>query len=221
MSTHLHLQVNGRFLLSLYHRTTERAAFKYPKCYLTVNTFSGLSCRHQYAIIGVKGNTLVTSWCVFSVLLSPNITLQKKKSQWKEAIKRSRKMRTMMTTTIEATLLLATQIPRQLSWWRCQCLIQIMLKWWYFWLASLLISYYCFPHFLFFPLSPVFKHTLAHAQTEELVKALQDLENAASGDAAVRQKIASLPQEVQDVSLLEKITGKAWTAQLGCGQNCW
>lgn len=48
-------------------------------------------------------------------------------------------------------------------------------------------------------------------QTEELVKALQDLENAASGDAAVRQKIASLPQEVQDVSLLEKITGK-WTS---------
>lgn len=45
-------------------------------------------------------------------------------------------------------------------------------------------------------------------QTEELVKALQDLENAASGDAAVRQKIASLPQEVQDVSLLEKITGE-------------
>ncbi|TRY98620.1 hypothetical protein DNTS_005293 [Danionella cerebrum] len=44
--------------------------------------------------------------------------------------------------------------------------------------------------------------------TEELVKALQDLENAASGDAAVRQKIASLPQEVQDVSLLEKITGE-------------
>lgn len=46
-------------------------------------------------------------------------------------------------------------------------------------------------------------------QTEELVKALQDLENAASGDAAVRQKIASLPQEVQDVSLLEKITGES------------
>ncbi|XP_068919608.1 regulation of nuclear pre-mRNA domain-containing protein 1B isoform X1 [Petaurus breviceps papuanus] len=44
--------------------------------------------------------------------------------------------------------------------------------------------------------------------TEELIKALQDLENAASGDATVRQKIASLPQEVQDVSLLEKITDK-------------
>lgn len=58
-------------------------------------------------------------------------------------------------------------------------------------------------------LSPLpFKQTHAHIQTEELVKALQDLENAASGDAAVRQKIASLPQEVQDVSLLEKITGK-------------
>ncbi|KAM9295964.1 LOW QUALITY PROTEIN: regulation of nuclear pre-mRNA domain-containing protein 1B [Gastrophryne carolinensis] len=44
--------------------------------------------------------------------------------------------------------------------------------------------------------------------TDDLIKALQDLENAASGDAAVRQKIASLPQEVQDVSLLEKITDK-------------
>ncbi|XP_050763601.1 regulation of nuclear pre-mRNA domain-containing protein 1B isoform X2 [Gymnogyps californianus] len=42
----------------------------------------------------------------------------------------------------------------------------------------------------------------------DLIKALQDLENAASGDATVRQKIASLPQEVQDVSLLEKITDK-------------
>lgn len=51
--------------------------------------------------------------------------------------------------------------------------------------------------------------TLNCFQTEELVKALQDLENAASGDAAVRQKIASLPQEVQDVSLLEKITGES------------
>ncbi|XP_029362052.1 regulation of nuclear pre-mRNA domain-containing protein 1B isoform X3 [Echeneis naucrates] len=48
----------------------------------------------------------------------------------------------------------------------------------------------------------------ASATQLELVKALQDLENAASGDAAVRQKIASLPQEVQDVSLLEKITDK-------------
>ncbi|XP_070483668.1 regulation of nuclear pre-mRNA domain-containing protein 1A isoform X1 [Equus przewalskii] len=45
-------------------------------------------------------------------------------------------------------------------------------------------------------------------QTLDLVRALQDLENAASGDAAVRQRIASLPVEVQEVSLLDKITDK-------------
>ncbi|XP_056129740.1 regulation of nuclear pre-mRNA domain-containing protein 1B isoform X2 [Lampris incognitus] len=56
--------------------------------------------------------------------------------------------------------------------------------------------------------SPRSTDATATQLTEELVKALQDLENAASGDAAVRQKIASLPQEVQDVSLLEKITDK-------------
>uniref|UniRef100_A0A3P8QUC6 CID domain-containing protein n=1 Tax=Astatotilapia calliptera TaxID=8154 RepID=A0A3P8QUC6_ASTCA len=56
--------------------------------------------------------------------------------------------------------------------------------------------------------SPRNADSTATQLTEELVKALQDLENAASGDAAVRQKIASLPQEVQDVSLLEKITDK-------------
>lgn len=57
-------------------------------------------------------------------------------------------------------------------------------------------------------MSPRNTDATATQLTEELVKALQDLENAASGDAAVRQKIASLPQEVQDVSLLEKITDK-------------
>ncbi|XP_026581021.1 regulation of nuclear pre-mRNA domain-containing protein 1B-like, partial [Pseudonaja textilis] len=50
--------------------------------------------------------------------------------------------------------------------------------------------------------------SVSPGQAEDLIKALQDLENAASGDATVRQKIASLPQEVQDVSLLEKITDK-------------
>ncbi|KAK2094448.1 hypothetical protein P7K49_028186 [Saguinus oedipus] len=44
--------------------------------------------------------------------------------------------------------------------------------------------------------------------TLDLVRALQDLENAASGDAAVHQRIASLPVEVQEVSLLDKITDK-------------
>lgn len=57
-------------------------------------------------------------------------------------------------------------------------------------------------------ISPHNSDISASQLTEELVKALQDLENAASGDAAVRQKIASLPQEVQDVSLLEKIGDK-------------
>ncbi|KAG7275965.1 hypothetical protein CRUP_008453 [Coryphaenoides rupestris] len=61
--------------------------------------------------------------------------------------------------------------------------------------------------------------TAAHL-TEELVKALQDLENAASGDAAVRQKIASLPQEVQDVSLLEKITGEMCVCACACVCAC-
>lgn len=56
--------------------------------------------------------------------------------------------------------------------------------------------------------SPHETDSAAPQLTEDLVKVLQDLENAASGDAAVRQKIASLPQEVQDVSLLEKITDK-------------
>lgn len=44
----------------------------------------------------------------------------------------------------------------------------------------------------------------------DLIRALQELENAASGDAAVHQRIASLPIEVQDVSLLDRITGEGW-----------
>lgn len=40
---------------------------------------------------------------------------------------------------------------------------------------------------------------------EELIKALQELENCPSTDAVVREKIASLPPEVSDISLLEKV----------------
>ncbi|XP_076354834.1 regulation of nuclear pre-mRNA domain-containing protein 1B-like [Tachypleus tridentatus] len=43
---------------------------------------------------------------------------------------------------------------------------------------------------------------------DELIKALQDLENAASSDAAVREEIANLPPEVSDVTLLEKLEDK-------------
>lgn len=50
-------------------------------------------------------------------------------------------------------------------------------------------------------------------QTTDLIRALQELENAASGDAAVHQRIASLPIEVQDVSLLDRITGEGWGIQ--------
>ena len=45
-------------------------------------------------------------------------------------------------------------------------------------------------------------------EAEELTNALLELENSASSDAAVREKIASLPPEVQDTSLLEKITDR-------------
>ncbi|KAM9308260.1 regulation of nuclear pre-mRNA domain-containing protein 1A [Gastrophryne carolinensis] len=51
-------------------------------------------------------------------------------------------------------------------------------------------------------------------QATDLIRVLQELENAASGDAAVHQRIGSLPVEVQDVSLLDKITDKASGDQL-------
>lgn len=41
-----------------------------------------------------------------------------------------------------------------------------------------------------------------------IVKALQDLEETASSDATVRERIASLPPEVSDVTLLEKIVDR-------------
>ncbi|KAF3833850.1 hypothetical protein F7725_025054 [Dissostichus mawsoni] len=46
------------------------------------------------------------------------------------------------------------------------------------------------------------------SQTAELIRALQELENAASGDSVLRQRISSLPAEVHDTSLLHSITDK-------------
>ncbi|XP_063244707.1 regulation of nuclear pre-mRNA domain-containing protein 1B [Bacillus rossius redtenbacheri] len=46
-------------------------------------------------------------------------------------------------------------------------------------------------------------------EPEELVKALLDLESSASSDAAVRERIAKLPPEVSEVSLLSNLTDKA------------
>ncbi|CAH3176570.1 unnamed protein product [Porites lobata] len=50
--------------------------------------------------------------------------------------------------------------------------------------------------------------TMEPPDPEDLIKALMELENSASQDAVVREKIANLPAEVQDVSLLEKIEDK-------------
>lgn len=44
-------------------------------------------------------------------------------------------------------------------------------------------------------------------QTEDLVKNLYNLENSPSSDAAVRERIAALPQEVADHTCLEKLKG--------------
>ncbi|KAK7077044.1 Regulation of nuclear pre-mRNA domain-containing protein 1A [Halocaridina rubra] len=42
-------------------------------------------------------------------------------------------------------------------------------------------------------------------EPEQLIEALQELESAATSDALVREKIANLPDEVSDVSLLSKL----------------
>ena len=49
---------------------------------------------------------------------------------------------------------------------------------------------------------------------DTLIKALQELENTASTDSSVREKIASFPPEVSDASLLEKIRDKDTAAKL-------
>lgn len=43
---------------------------------------------------------------------------------------------------------------------------------------------------------------------DELAQVLRDLEHSASSDASVRERIAKLPPEVQDISMLEKIKDK-------------
>ncbi|XP_065215275.1 regulation of nuclear pre-mRNA domain-containing protein 1B [Planococcus citri] len=42
-------------------------------------------------------------------------------------------------------------------------------------------------------------------EPEELIKALMDLENSASSDATVREKIANLPPEVSEINLLSRL----------------
>ena len=45
-------------------------------------------------------------------------------------------------------------------------------------------------------------------EPEELIKALQDLENAASSDGTIREKIAQLPGDVSEIAVISKIQGK-------------
>ncbi|XP_059612901.1 regulation of nuclear pre-mRNA domain-containing protein 1B [Phlebotomus argentipes] len=45
-------------------------------------------------------------------------------------------------------------------------------------------------------------------EPEELIKALIEIENSASSDAAVRERIANLPAELSEVSMLSKIEDK-------------
>ena len=42
-------------------------------------------------------------------------------------------------------------------------------------------------------------------EPEDLIKAIQELENSASSDAIVREKIARLPPEVSEIGHLEKL----------------
>ncbi|KAG8188204.1 hypothetical protein JTE90_021225 [Oedothorax gibbosus] len=51
-------------------------------------------------------------------------------------------------------------------------------------------------------------------EPEDLIQAIQDLDNSPSTDAVVREKIAQFPPEVSDVTLLDKITNRAGADRL-------
>ncbi|KAK7792284.1 hypothetical protein R5R35_013313 [Gryllus longicercus] len=71
------------------------------------------------------------------------------------------------------------------------------------------------------------KHTMLSPRTpardapepEELIKALLDLENSASSDAAIRERIANLPPEVSEINLLNKLEDKAAADKLAVQVN--
>lgn len=56
-------------------------------------------------------------------------------------------------------------------------------------------------------------------EPEELVKVLQDLENSASSDAVVRERIANLPPEVSELSALAKLEDKEAANRLALKVN--
>lgn len=51
-------------------------------------------------------------------------------------------------------------------------------------------------------------------EPEELIKAMVDLENSASSDAVVRERIANLPPEVSEVAMLTKLEDKVAATKL-------
>lgn len=51
-------------------------------------------------------------------------------------------------------------------------------------------------------------------EPEDLIKALLSLENSASSDANIRERIANLPPEVSEIALLSKIEDKDAAAKL-------
>jgi regulator of Ty1 transposition protein 103 len=55
-----------------------------------------------------------------------------------------------------------------------------------------------------------------HKKLTRFVCSFQDLENSASSDALVREKIASLPPEVSEIGLLSKLEGNVGSADLMC-----
>lgn len=56
-------------------------------------------------------------------------------------------------------------------------------------------------------------------EPEVLIKFLQSLENSASSDAAVREKIANLPPEVSEMTLLSKLSDKEAAIKLAVQVN--
>lgn len=56
-------------------------------------------------------------------------------------------------------------------------------------------------------------------EPEELIRVIQDLENSASSDAAVRERIANLPPEVSELSALAKLEDKEAAMRLAVKVN--
>lgn len=51
-------------------------------------------------------------------------------------------------------------------------------------------------------------------EPEELIKVLSNLENSASSDANIRERIANLPPEVSEIAMLSKLEDKEAAAKL-------